>query len=57
MTEGKLLADALTDAGVAVNYKLYNGVTYESFGMATVVPEAKEAQGVAATDLKRAFGK
>lgn len=57
MTEGKQLSDALSAAGVAVNYKLYNGVTHEFFGMAAVVPEAKEAQGVAAGDLKKAFGK
>lgn len=56
MTEGKQLSDALTAAGVTVNYKLYNGVTHEFFGMAAVVPEAKEAQGVAAGDLKKAFG-
>jgi acetyl esterase/lipase len=57
MTEGKLLGDALSAAGVSVNYKLYNGVTHEFFGMATVVPQAKEAQGVATSDLKTAFGK
>ncbi|MET0464828.1 MAG: alpha/beta hydrolase [Chitinophagaceae bacterium] len=52
-TEGKLLADKLKDAGVEVNYKMYNGVTHEFFGMATVVPDAKDAQAVAASDLKK----
>lgn len=55
MTEGRLLSDALSAAGVKVNYKLYKGVTHEFFGMAAVVPEAKEAQGVAASDIKSAF--
>lgn len=52
-TEGKLLADKLKDAGVDVNYKMYNGVTHEFFGMATVVPDAKDAQTLAAADLKK----
>lgn len=56
-TEGKLLADKLKDAGVEVDYKLYDGVTHEFFGMATVVPQAKEAQALAANDLKDAFNK
>lgn len=55
-TEGKLLSDALSSAGVNVNYKLYNGVVHEFFGMAAVVPEAKEAQGIAVADIKKAFG-
>lgn len=56
-TEGKLLADKLKDAGVDVNYKLYDGVTHEFFGMATVVPQAKQAQADATSRLKSAFGK
>ena len=55
MSEGKTLADKLSAAGVKVNYKLYNGTTHEFFGMAAVVPEAKEAQGVAVDDLKGAL--
>jgi acetyl esterase/lipase len=54
-TEGKLLADKLKEAGVDVDYKLYNGVTHEFFGMATVVPEAKDAQGYAAGRIKNGF--
>lgn len=57
LTEGKLLADRLQEAGVTVNYKRYNGVTHEFFGMAAVVPEAKEAQAIASADLKMAFSK
>lgn len=55
-TEGKVLSDRLSAAGVTVNYKLYAGVTHEFFGMAAVVPEAKEAQDVATQDLKKALG-
>ena len=55
--DGQMLADKLKAAGVTVNYKNYDGVTHEFFGMATVVPEAKDAQGVVAADLKKAFGK
>ncbi len=56
-TEGRLLADKLKEAGVPVEYKLFNGVTHEFFGMAAVVPEAKEAQALAAANLKAAFNK
>jgi acetyl esterase/lipase len=51
-TEGKQLADKLKEVGVAVDYKLYEGVTHEFFGMATVVPDAKDAQDFAAGKLK-----
>lgn len=54
-SEGKMLADRLQAAGVKVNYKLYDGTTHEFFGMAGVVPQAKEAQGVATDDLKNAM--
>jgi acetyl esterase/lipase len=55
-SEGKLLADKLKDAGVEVDYKLYDGVTHEFFGMAAVVPQAKDAQDLAAKKLKSALG-
>lgn len=54
-TEGKTLSDKLTAAGVKVNYQKYDGTTHEFFGMAAVVPQAKEAQGVAVSDLKAAL--
>ncbi|MDQ6723951.1 MAG: alpha/beta hydrolase [Thermoproteota archaeon] len=54
-SEGKQLADELKKAGVNVNYKNYDGVTHEFFGMAAIVPEAKEAQALAVEDLKNAF--
>ncbi|MDJ0364038.1 alpha/beta hydrolase fold domain-containing protein [Hymenobacter sp. H14-R3] len=57
MSEGKMLADNLQKAGVAVKYQNYAGVTHEFFGMAAVVPEAKEAQALASGELKNALGK
>ena len=55
-TEGKLLSDKLKAANVATDYQLYTGVTHEFFGMATLVPQAKQAQALAANKLKAAFG-
>lgn len=54
-SEGKTLADKLTAAGVTTTYKLYNGVTHEFFGMASVLPEARDAQNLAADELKKDF--
>jgi len=56
-SEGKAYADALKKAGVKVDYKLYNGVTHEFFGMGAVVPKAKDAEQYAADALTRAFKK
>jgi len=55
-TEGVKLRDKLTAAGVPVTYQNWNGVTHEFFGMAAVVPEAKEAQDLAGKQLRKAFG-
>jgi acetyl esterase len=55
-SDGMMLADKLKAAGVNVTSKNYDGVTHEFFGMATVVPQAKEAQAFAASELKKAFG-
>jgi len=54
-SEGKLLAERMQAAGVPVVRQLYTGVTHEFFGMATVVPEAKAAQALAAKRLKEAL--
>jgi len=56
-SEGALLADKLKAADVKVDSKLYSGVTHEFFGMAIIVPEAKEAQAYASGELKKAFKK
>lgn len=56
-SEGEMLSDNMKKADVKTNYKLYKGTTHEFFGMAAVVPEAKDAQAMAADDLKSAFNK
>ncbi|RZL36104.1 alpha/beta hydrolase [Pedobacter sp. Leaf250] len=53
--DGTMLANKLSDAGVKVNSRNYEGVTHEFFGMAILVPEAKAAQAYAAEQLKAAF--
>lgn len=57
MSEGETLSDKLKAAGVSVDYKNFNGVTHEFFGMAAVIPEAKDAQSMVIADLKNAFNK
>ncbi|GAC1597382.1 MAG: hypothetical protein NVS4B10_07050 [Myxococcales bacterium] len=54
-SEGKELADQLQKAGVAVDYKNYEGVTHEFFGMAAAVDEAKAAEAQIAAGLTKAF--
>lgn len=56
-SDGLMLADKLKAAGVTVDSKNYDGVTHEFFGMAAIVPEAKQAQAYAAEQLKKYFGK
>ncbi|CAN5325201.1 N/A [soil metagenome] len=56
-SEGEMLSDNLKKAGVTTTYKLYKGTTHEFFGMAAVVPEAKEAQRMVSSQLKSAFSK
>jgi acetyl esterase/lipase len=55
-SEGKQLADKLQAANVSTEYRLYKGVTHEFFGMAQVIPEAKDAQAFATQRLRQAFG-
>jgi acetyl esterase/lipase len=54
-SEGKRYADLLQQAGVPVDYKNYDGVTHEFFGMGAVVDKAKEAVQQAAKGLKGSF--
>jgi acetyl esterase/lipase len=56
-SEGALLATKLKDAGSKVDYKNYEGVTHEFFGMGAVVSDAKNAMDKVAGDLKNAFKK
>ncbi|MCZ4243620.1 alpha/beta hydrolase [Pedobacter punctiformis] len=53
--DGIMLTNKLKEAGVKVDHKNYEGVTHEFFGMAALVPEAKQAQAFAAAQLKTAF--
>lgn len=55
LSEGEMLADNLKKAGVDVKRKVYNGTTHEFFGMAAIVPEAKDAQEMVVSALKDAF--
>ncbi|RSK46537.1 alpha/beta hydrolase [Hymenobacter perfusus] len=57
MSDGKMLADKLKAAGVATKYENFEGVTHEFFGMAAVVPQAAQAQDLAAGELKNALMK
>ena len=55
-SEGQAYGQALTEAGVVVDMKNYDGVTHEFFGMGAVVPEAKQAMDLATINLRNAFG-
>jgi acetyl esterase len=56
-SDGELLEQALKQANVKVERKVYDGVTHEFFGTAAVVKEAKDAQTFAGDQLKDAFKK
>mgnify|MGYP004717438825 CR=1 FL=1 len=53
--DGTMLADKLSNAGVKANSKNYDGMTHEFYGMAMMLPQAKQAQAYAAEQLKAAF--
>jgi len=57
LSDGEALETKLKAAGVTVDRKVYDGVTHEFFGMGALVPEAKDALGYAASQLKNAFNK
>lgn len=54
-SEDKMLAEKLKAAGVEVDYKNYDGVTHEFFGMGAVLAESKDATKLAAKNLVKAF--
>lgn len=54
-SEGQAYAHSLQAAGVPVDYKNYEGVTHEFFGMGAVLLEARQAVDQAATALRAAF--
>jgi acetyl esterase/lipase len=54
-SEGSNYAAALTEAGVPVEVRSYDGVTHEFFGMGDVVPQAFDAMAFATARLQQAF--
>jgi acetyl esterase/lipase len=54
-SEGERLASQLQSSGVATTYRLFSGVTHDFFGIARVLPEAKDAQKLVADQLKNAL--
>lgn len=55
-SDGQNLASKLKAAGVKVEARVYPGVTHEFFGMGAVVEQAKNAEMLAAKNLKKSFG-
>ncbi|MDP9048745.1 MAG: alpha/beta hydrolase [Bacteroidota bacterium] len=56
-SDGMMLTEKLKAAGVSVDSKNFDGVTHEFFGMGAIVPEAKDAEMYAVSQLKNAFAK
>ncbi len=54
-SEGQMLAEKLKAAGVQVDYRNYDGVAHEFFGMGAVVDKAKQAVAQAAAGCQRGF--
>ncbi len=54
-SDGTTLAGKLKASGVTTDLKNYNGVTHEFFGMGAVVPQAKDAEAYAVSQLKKSF--
>lgn len=54
-SEGAMLFQRLKEAGVAVEYRNYQGVTHEFFGAGDVLAEARAAQAFAAARIKDSF--
>ena len=56
-SEGRAYAQRLGDAGVAVDYTNYAGVTHEFFGMGAVLGDARSAVARVGANLKAAFAR
>ena len=54
-SDADMLEASLKNAGVKVEHKTFAGTTHEFFGMAAVVPEAKDAQALAGKRLREAL--
>ncbi len=50
--DGLMLKTKLEAAGVPVTRTIYNGVTHDFFGMSTLLPQARDAQGQALNALR-----
>ncbi|MBC8646125.1 MAG: alpha/beta hydrolase [Thermoanaerobaculia bacterium] len=57
LSETRDYAEGLKAAGVSVDYRNYDGVTHEFFGMGAVVDKAKQAVAQAGGNLKKAFAR
>jgi len=55
-SEARTYADRLKADCVTVQYREFDGVTHEFFGMHAVLPKAEDAQKFVIEDLKKAFG-
>jgi len=51
-SEGEAYAQKLINAGIDVKMERFGKVSHEFFGMAAIIPEAKEALKLAASRLK-----
>lgn len=54
-SEGQMLAEKLRAAGVAIEYRNFDGVAHEFFGTGAVIDKAKQAVALAASGLKQSF--
>ena len=54
-SEGEMLAQKLSAAGVPVEQRTFPGVTHEFFGMGAVVAQAKQAEDFASMRLEASF--
>ncbi|MBC7451055.1 MAG: alpha/beta hydrolase [Cytophagales bacterium] len=56
-SDGELLSEKLKAAGVKVEFKKYDGVTHEFFGMGAISPKAMQAEMFASEEIKKSFAK
>jgi uncharacterized zinc-type alcohol dehydrogenase-like protein len=54
-SDGEMLETALKEAGVAVNRKVFRGVTHEFFGLGAAVSKARDAVEFAGAQLRHAL--
>ena len=54
-SDGDMLVEALRKANVSTVHRVYDGVTHEFFGMEHVLNDARDAQRLAAKELRQGF--